>query len=164
MHCAEKLELKILDSSKLMFSFIEGGQYSDKCFKFAQNEWKEFANLKQKRSNAAGIVFEDHFHIFGGYGGGGLKSTEIISANGVVIDGPNMKTELYYHAITNLNHTSSIISGGSTKSGSYTSKTWFYNHKTKEFSAGPALLQARRSHASATLVDKHGIYIKTVRP
>ena len=148
-----------------MFSFIEVGIYSDKCLKFANNEWKEFATLKQKRSNAAGIVFEDHFHIFGGYGGDGLKSTEIISANGVVIDGPNMKTELFYHAITNLNQTSSIISGGSEKwaSGSYTSKTWFYNHKTKEFSAGPALLQARKIHASATLVDKHGIYIKKVR-
>ena len=93
-----------------MFSFIGRGTDSDKCFKLAQNEWKEFANLKQKRSSAAGIVFEDHFHIFGGYGGSKLKSTEIVRANGVVIDGPNMPTELSYHAITKVNQSSSIIS------------------------------------------------------
>ena len=31
----------------LMFSFI-GSKYSNKCYKLVQNEWKEFANLKQK--------------------------------------------------------------------------------------------------------------------
>ena len=94
-----------------MFSFI-GHKGSDKCYKLAQKEWKEFANLKQKRFGAAGIVFEDHFHIFGGWDGGGLALTEIVRANGVVIDGPNMPTELYYHAITKFNQSSSIISGG----------------------------------------------------
>ena len=145
-----------------MFSFI-GSKISNKCYKLVQNEWKEFANLKQKRGYAAGIVFEDHFHIFGGYGGSRLKSTEIVRANGSVIDGPNMPTELSGHAITNFNQSSSIISGGATYSGP-TSKTWFYNHKTEKFSEGPALLQPRRYHASATVVDKHGIYIRTVRP
>ena len=139
-----------------MFSFI-GHRGSDKCYKLAQKEWKEFANLKQKRFGAAGIVFEDHFHIFGGYSGSTHKrSTEIIKTNGVVIDGPNMPTELYYHAITKFNQSSSIMSA------KY--KTWFYNHKTKKFSPGPALMQPRGYHASATLVDKHGIYIRTVRP
>ena len=95
-----------------MFSFIGSRKRSDKCFKLAQKEWKEFANLKQKRSRAAGIVFEDHFHIFGGYGGRTLKSTEIIRANGVVMDVPDMPTELSYHAITKVNQSSSIISGG----------------------------------------------------
>ena len=95
-----------------MFSFI-GHKGSDKCYKLAQKEWKEFANLKQKRSRAAGIVFNDHFHIFGGYDGGSrLKSTEIVRANGVVIDGPDMPTELSDHAITKVNQSSSIISGG----------------------------------------------------
>ena len=146
-----------------MFSFIGSRKYSDKCFKLAQNQWKNFANLAQKRTNAAGIVFEDRFHIFGGYDGSKQKSTEIISANGVVIDGPNMPTELLYHAITKFSQTSSIISGGYTNF-STTSKTWFYNHKTKKFSEGPALLHARANHASATIVDQHGIYIRTVRP
>ena len=152
-----------------MFSFIGSRKHSDKCFKFEQNQWKNFANLTQKREGAAGIVFEDHFHIFGGssspqqYNRGRLKSTEIVSANGVVIDGPDMPIELADHAITKVNQKSSIISGGKTYSG-HTSKTWFYNHKTKQFSAGPALLQARYYHASATLVDQHGIYIRTVRP
>ena len=145
-----------------MFSFI-GSKHSNKCYKLVQNEWKEFANLKQKRADAAGIVFEDHFHIFGGYGGSRLKSTEIVRANGSVINGPNMPTGLYGLAITKVNQTSSILSGGGTKSGGTSKKTWFYNHNTKKFSAGPALLQPRAAHASATLVDKHGIYIRTVR-
>ena len=146
-----------------MFSFIDS-KYSNKCYKLVQNEWKEFANLKQKRAYAAGIVFEDHFHIFGGHdGGSALKSTEIIGANGVVIDGPDMPTVISGLAITNFNQTSSVLSGGRTYSG-VTSKTWFYNHKTEKFSEGPALLQPRAAHASATLVDKHGIYIRTVRP
>ena len=92
-----------------MFSFID----SNKCYKLVQNEWKEFANLRQKRARAAGIVFEDHFHIFGGWNDGSrLKSTEIVRANGSVINGPNMPTELSYHAITKVNQSSSIISGG----------------------------------------------------
>ena len=99
-----------------MFSFIDRG-YSNKCYKLVQNEWKEFANLKQKRAYAAGIVFEDHFHIFGGFVwndrvNGRLKSTEIVRANGSVIDGPDMPTELHHHAITKVNQSSSIISGG----------------------------------------------------
>ena len=145
-----------------MFSFI-GGTISDTCFKLAQNEWKKFANLTQKRSYAAGIVFKDHFHIFGGYNGSRLKSTEIIMANGSVFDGPDMPTELSWHAITKVNQSLSIISGGETTSVP-TSKTWFYNHETEKFSEGPALRQPREYHASATLVDKHGIYIRTVRP
>ena len=149
-----------------MFSFIVSFKRSDKCYKLAQKEWKEFANLKQKRFGAAGIVFEDHFHIFGGNNGGpyGIRSTVIFRANGVVIDGPNMPTELYAHAITNFNQSSSIISGGFNASLAAISKTWFYNHKTKEFSEGPALLQPRNYHASATLVDKNGTYIRTLRP
>ena len=86
---------------------------SGKCYKFAEYEWKEFANLKQKRADAAGIVFEDHFHIFGGRTfGSRLKSTEIVRANGSVINGPNMPTELSSLAITKVNQSSSIISGG----------------------------------------------------
>ena len=141
-----------------MFSFIVGTR-SVKCFKFAQNEWKEFANLKQTRLDAAGIVFEDHFHIFGGYGEGArLKTTEIVSANGVVSYGPNMTIELSGLAITNLNKTSSIISGGLTNYRYSTSRTFYYNHKTQQFSDGPTLLRARYSHASATIFGKHSIY------
>ena len=141
-----------------MFSFIVGTR-SEKCFKFAQNDWKEFTNLKETRLDAAAIVFEDDFHIFGGFGEGArLKTTEIVSANGVVSYGPNMTTELSGHAITNLNKTLSIISGGYTNSRYSTSQTFYYNHKTRQFSDGPTLLQARYSHASATIFGKHSIY------
>ena len=75
-----------------------------------------------------------------------------------------MTSELYGLAITKVNQTSSILSGGRTNSGRRSKKTWFYNHKTEKFSEGPVLLQPRRYHASATVVDKHGIYIRTVRP
>ena len=142
---------------------------SGKCYKFAEYEWKEFANLKQKRAYAAGIVFEENFHIFGGTGGeyNRLKSTEIVSATGVVSYGPNMTTEFYGHAITKVNETVSILSGGETNSGFFTKQTWYYNHKSQQFSDGPVLLKGRGLHASGTIYctifGKHSIYIRTVR-
>ena len=68
-----------------------------------------------------------------------------------------MPTGLSYHAISNINKMLSIISGGWGGWG-LNRQTWFYNHKTQQFSDGPALLQARMFHASATLANKLGMY------
>ena len=142
-----------------IFSFLgvveEGGfvQRSSKCFKLKEGGWQEFATMKTKRASAAGIVFEEKLHIFGGTDGGRLNSTEIISANGVVIDGPNMPAAIDAHAITSINATVSIISGG-IENYFITSQTWYYDHNTQVFSAGPTLLEGRLNHGSATIVDK----------
>ena len=58
------------------------------------------------------------------------------------------------HAITSINSTVSILSGGSTSANSYSPVTWYFNHETKVFSSGPSLLEGRIDHGSATCVDK----------
>ena len=129
--------------------------YSDKCYKFTTTGgWQEFASMKDKRRYAAGIVYKKKLHVFGGRDGSRLQSSEIISEDGGVIDGPNLPTAVTKHAITAINSTVSILSGGRTNANQYSSQTWFYNHETETFSSGPTLLEGRRLHASATIVDK----------
>ena len=143
----------------VIFSFLgvveEGGfvQRSSKCFKLKEGGWEEFATMKTKRASAAGIVFEEKLHIFGGIDGDKLNSTEVVSSNGDVIDGPDMPTRVSAHAITSINSKVSIISGG-IEDSFITSQTWFYDHTTQVFSAGPTLLEGRLNHGSATIVDK----------
>ena len=48
----------------------------------------------------------------------------------------------------------SLLSGGSTDATSYSPLTWYINHETNVFSAGPSLLEGREDHGSATIVDK----------
>ena len=56
------------------------------------------------------------------------------------------------HAIASVNETTSILSGGYTSGRS--AKTWFFNHVSQQFQAGPNLTTARYYHASATIKDK----------
>ena len=91
--------------------------YSDKCYKFTTaGGWQEFASMKDKRAYAAGIVYKKKLHVFGGDDGSlqFLQSSEIISEDGGVIDGPNLPTAVWQHAITAVNSTVSILSGGNT--------------------------------------------------
>ena len=82
------------------------------------------------------------------------KTTELISIDGGVEYGPELPEAVAWHAITSINSTVSLLSGGSTSSNSYSSRTWYFNHETNVFSSGPSLLQGRRYHGSATVVDK----------
>ena len=147
-----------LQGTPVVCGGILGSSYtwSDKCYKFTTTGgWQEFASMKDKRDLAAGIVYQKKLHVFGGDNDGSqLQSSEIISEDGGVIDGPDLPTTVFWHAITALNSTVSILSGGSTMANDASSQTWFYNHETGTFSSGPTLLEGRRLHASATIVDK----------
>jgi hypothetical protein len=129
--------------------------YSEKCYKFTTTGgWQEFVSMNDKRSAAAGIVYQKKLHVFGGWDPSLLQSSEIISEDGGVIDGPDLPTAVEYHAIAAVNSSVSILSGGKTYANDYSSQTWFYNHETGAFLSGPTLLEGRRRHASATIVDK----------
>ena len=144
-----------LQGTQVVCGGFLGNTYLDKCYKFTTTGgWQEFASMKNKRRYTAGIVYQKKLHVFGGYDGSQLQSSEIISEDGGVIDGPDLPTAVESHAITAINSTVSILSGGSTYANSYSSQTWFYNHETETFSSGPTLLQGRKRHASATIVDK----------
>ena len=40
--------------------------YSEKCFKFTNSVWEEYASMKEKRYAAAAVVHNDTLHVFGG--------------------------------------------------------------------------------------------------
>ena len=128
--------------------------YSEKCFKFRNSVWEEYASMKEKRYLAAAVMHNDRLHVFGGYSGSGLQTTETINVEGEVSYGPNLPTAVRQHAMTKINGTVSLLSGGWTDGNTYSAKTWYYNHDTEAFTSGPDLLEGRRYHGSATNVDK----------
>ena len=94
-------------------------------------------------------------HIFGGFSGSShLQTSEIISMDGGVEYGPELPVAVSDHAITSINSTLSLLSGGTTDATTYSPLTWFFDHENNVFSSGPSLLQGRRRHGSATCVDK----------
>ena len=124
---------------------------SRECYKFKNGTWTKFATMKDKRHLAAGVMFKNKFQVFGGWGGTGTsgQKSEIISIDGGVEYGPELPKAVERHAITFINSTVSIMSGGS-----FGTLTWLFNHETNVFSSGPSLLKSRERHGSATIVDK----------
>ena len=136
-----------------------GGQgttgYYEKCWKLTNGGWQQFASLKEKRGYTAGIIYQKKFHIFGGHDSSSrLQTSEIISIDGRVEYGPELPEAVWRHAITSINSTVSILSGGATSATSYSPLTWYFNHETQAFSSGPSLLEGRYDHGSATCEDK----------
>ena len=125
------------------------------CYKFTNAGWQEFADMKEKRYGAAGVIYKNKFHVFGGVGGSSsLQTSELISIDGGVEYGPELPEGVYAHAITSINSTVSILSGGLTDATNFSSLTWYFNHETNVFSSGPSLLEGRYGHGSATIMDK----------
>ena len=146
-----------------------GGMAStfDKCFVYKEGGWQYFATMIEGRQNAAGIVNNNTFHIFGGCNRTsgsyiGLQSSEIVNEDGSSYEGPQLPKAMYLHAIASVNSTVSIISGGRTSTCTttylcidrYSDQTWYFNHATQEFQPGPNLLEARRYHSSGTITDQ----------
>jgi hypothetical protein len=132
-----------------------GGYGYQKCYKLTNGGWQEFASMNEKREFAAGIMFKNKFHVFGGHDGSSrLQTSEIISIDGAVEHGPELPEAVRQHAITSINSTVSLLSGGWTSATSQSPLTWFFNHETQAFSSGPSLLEGRYWHGSATIVDK----------
>ena len=99
-------------------------------------------------------MHNDKLHVFGGYSGSNLQTTETINVDGEVSYGPDLPTGVREHAMTKINDTVSLLSGGITDTDSYSAKTWYYNHDTETFTSGPDLLEGRYAHGSALNVDK----------
>ena len=149
-----------LDGTYFVCGGNNGSSYYQTCYKFTISGWQEFASMKEKRGYAAGVMFKNKFHVFGGYNNGKnldngkLQTSELISINGGVEYGPGLPTAVDRHAITSVNSTVSILSGGRTSATDFSPLTWYFNHETNIFSAGPSLLEGRKNHDSATCVDK----------
>ena len=144
-----------LDGTLVLCGGRSGSTYSDKCYRLKNGTWEEFATMNEKRSFVAGVIHNDKLHVFGGYSGSSnLQTSETINVDGVVSDGPDLPTALYWQAMTSINDTVSILSGGLTNTNSYSAKTWYYNHDTETFTSGPDLMEGRSYHGSALNVDK----------
>ena len=130
--------------------------YSEKCFKFKNSVWKHYASMKEKRQYAGAVIHNDKLHVFGGRSSSSsyLQTTETINVDGEVSYGPDLPTAVYRHAMTKINGTVSLLSGGWTNTNSASAKTWYYNHDTETFTSGPDLLEGREKHGSAINVDK----------
>ena len=126
--------------------------HSDVCYRFMNGVWEEFASMKNKRSSAAGVVYNKKLHVFGGFSS--RQTSEIIDLDGVVNDGPDLPTGVWGHAMTSINDTVSFLSGGSTDADPAIARTWYYNHVTEVFTSGPDLLVGRNGHGSAINVDR----------
>ena len=128
------------------------------CYKYTNAGWQKFASMKERRGWAAGVMHKDKFHVFGGQAdfsdAPNSKTTELISIDGVVEYGPDLPEAIRLHEITSVNSTVSILCGGKTNTDSSSPLTWYFNHETNIFSAGPSLLEGRRYFGSATCVDK----------
>ena len=117
--------------------------------------------MTSRRYGSAGISHAQSFIIFGGNdigGSGDLKSTEIITEQGVSA-GPEMPEAVFRHAVAVVNETTSILTGGLTDGrGSeafrHLDKTWFFNHVSQQFQTGPNLITGRYDHTSATIQDQ----------
>jgi hypothetical protein len=143
-----------LDGIPVVCGGRSGSTFSDKCYRLKNGTWEEFATMKQKRGYAAGVMHNDKLHVFGGYSGSSnLQTSETINVDGEVSNGPDLPTAVRYHAMTKMNDTVSLLSGGYINSA-ISAKTWYYNHDTEAFTSGPDLLQGRRYHGSAINVDK----------
>ena len=81
-----------------------------------------------------------------------MQSSEIVNEDGSSTLGPQLPTPIQSHAIASINSTVSILTGGYTNTSSY--KTWFYNHESQQFQAGPNLLAARYDHSSGIVTDQ----------
>ena len=138
--------------------YSSGIGYSRNCYKFTLGGWQVFASMNEKRIQATGVVNKKKFHVFGGWdaqqGKGRLVTSEIISIDGGVEYGPDLPSAVWQHAITSINTTVSILSGGGTSANECSPLTWYFNHETQAFYTGPSLLEGRWGHGSATYVDK----------
>ena len=130
--------------------------YSNWCHRYNIYKWEKFATMKERRQYATGVMHNDKLHVFGGRSSSNSKSqtTETINVDGDVSYGPDLPTAIRYHAMTKINNTVSLISGGQTSTTSNSAQTWYYHHETEAFTSGPDLLEGRQGHGSATNVDK----------
>ena len=151
-----------LDGSPIVCGGYFYPTYYQTCYKFTNAGWQVFTSMKEPRYLAAGVMYKNEFHVFGGSSGRWtssgvnlLKTSEIISIDGGVRDGPELLEAVHMHAITFVSSTVSILSGGREGGTTYPStRTWYFNHETNVFSSGPNLLVGRERHGSASIVDK----------
>ena len=134
---------------------------TEKCFTLSSNhwtsaytalEWTESSPMTTARQDASAINIDStETLILGGYGKNGthLKSSEVISANGAR-KGMDLPVSMVGHCSMKLSK-SIVLIGGGFQDGSISSKMYYLNLKTMEFTPGPSMQTARTGHGCAAL-------------
>ena len=99
-----------LDSTPVVCAGRNASSISDKCYRLKNGTWEEFVSMNEKRQFAAGVMHNDKLHVFGGYGY--IQTSETISVDGEVSNGPDLPTAVSHHAMMKMNDTVSLLSGG----------------------------------------------------
>ena len=47
--------------------YFSGLYLVEKCFRFKNSVWEEYASMKEKRHSAGAVIHNDKLHVFGGH-------------------------------------------------------------------------------------------------
>ena len=123
-----------------------GKVITKECYTLLSNGWTE------SRINASAInIGLTETLIVGGYDENSrdLKSSEVMSGNGSR-KGKDLPIDMYGHCTLKGSKRKGLIGGG-IQDGSVSSKTYFLNMDTMEFTEGPRMQTARGGHGCAAL-------------
>ncbi len=146
----------------------KGGSETDECWTLGSTA--EFATLDNPRTDTASIVLDagQTLWITGGHSfGSTLRTTEMVSASGIVSSGPNLPEQREDHCLVKINVTTAMLIGGSDSGGSggeISTKTWFYHIRSGQWRNGPELSTGRIIQSCGLLNDKgngHRIVVVT---
>merc|ERR1711962_337244 len=124
---------------------------SDECYILRNNEWEFLAKMKSKRSSLSSAVTPDGNSLF--ITGGRAQvpgedyslrtdTTEFVSIDGTVREGPKMPEKRSGHCMVNYGEGKTIIMGGKTKRKTVRT-TVIFDHSTYTFSEGPDMIHKR---------------------
>ena len=135
------------------------GETFDDCYSINGKETVLITHMSAKRAYAASLVINGaSLWITGGWSSdtnSNLASSDYITLE-KSIPGPDMPYPINSHALVAINKTHSmLIGGGTTVVISVIIPTvYYFENEGENWSQGPDLMQARRSHAAGTITDE----------
>ena len=107
--------------------------------------------------------FEQFLWITGGVEeySGSQKGVQLVSANGNVLEGPEMPANMSRHCAVAVSDKAVLVVGGYVSNINYSNKTNIYDFKSKTWNPGPEITNGREYHACATFEkdEKSIVYV-----
>ena len=132
--------------------------FSNKCYqlKNGNGNFELVYRMEEYRYYAESVAVQGKMLVLGGYNGKNTIGTGeyiIPQISNNTAPGPNIQLPepVYHHAIVNINETTTYLIGGYTTT--YSKKTYFYNHVSKEWASGPELKTGRAYHTAGVIID-----------
>ena len=129
-----------------------GKVITKECYTLLSNGWTESSPMSTSRLFASAINIDStEALILGGYDENSrvLKSSEVMSANGAK-KGIDLPVTMAGHCTLKGSKRRGLIGGGN-QDGSVSSKTYYLDLDTMEFTPGPSMQTARGNHGCAAL-------------